>query len=157
MHSLPEIVRRQLAPTLVMLEKLIDGCTNTPWPQEKIGPREHVYHAMVGMDIWLHRDPGTYPFSEIVDDDAAQMKGTASDRIDGPFLSDFLLRLKQKVASLPDQPDDFLAPMTLRGKELTLLDRCLSQLRHLQHHIGAANVLTARAGGAPASWTGYAD
>jgi hypothetical protein len=112
---------------------------------------------MVGMDVWLSPDPMKFPFDQIVDDDAAECRAPASERISRPYLIDYLGRLEAKVVDLPDELEAYLATVTLRGREFTLLDRCLGQLRHMQHHISVANEKLRVRGATAVDWRGYGE
>lgn len=125
--------------------------------QTSLDVREHIYHALVGLDVWLTRDPMTFPFDEIVDDDAAQLKGPASARITRQYLLDYVDRLTTKIAALPDDGEAFLAEQEIRGRTFTLLDRCLSQLRHVQHHVGVVNEKLRRQDCEAVAWSGYGE
>lgn len=157
MHSLPDIVRRHFEPTLAMLRELIETCPEEVFASSMLGEREHLYHAMVGMDVWLSPDPMKFPFDHIIDDDAAECRAPASERISRAYLMDYLARLEAKIADLPVEPDAYLTVAVLRGREFTLLDRCLTQLRHVQHHIGVVNEKLRARGATAAGWQGYGE
>ena len=156
-HTLPAIVQRHFVPMMAMLRDVITSCPDDVLMAPTLGVREHIYHALVGMDVWLSPNPAAYAFGDIVDDDAAQLKAAASDRITRDFLIGFLDLLETKVAALPDDAVGYLEVVTLRGREFTLLDRCLGQVRHVQHHIGVANEKLRVRGARAADWRGYGE
>jgi hypothetical protein len=158
MTALPTIVRRHFTPMLAMIRDVLTRCPDAVLMQPQLDVREHLYHALVGMDVWLTADPGTYPFDAIVDDAAAQLKGgPASDRITRQYLLDYVARLAAKVAALPEDGEALLAEQEIRGRTFTLLDRCLGQLRHVQHHLGVVNEKLRRQGVDAAAWAGYGE
>ena len=157
MYMLSQVIRRQFAPLVSMLRQTIDACPDDAFTENTIGPREHIYHALVGMDIWLSADPAQYAFDGIVDKAAAQLDGPASDRVSREFLTDCLAKAERKVEDLPDDSESFLSIQELRGTEFTLLDRCLSQLRHVQHHIGVTNEIFRSMGKPTVGWSGYGE
>ena len=157
MHTLPEVIRRQFRPLLLMLRQSINACPDDAFTGKDIGPREHIYHALVGMDVWLAADPTQYAFDQIVDSAAAELEGLASNRVSREFLIEFLDRVEGKVADLPAHGEGFLTVHALRGKECTLLDRCLGQLRHVQHHIGAVGEIFRSQRQTPVDWSGYGE
>ncbi len=157
MHTLPQVIRRQFDPQLLMLRQSIDACPDEAFAGNVIGPREHLYHALVGMDIWLSADPSQYAFDRIVDNAAAELRGPASDGVSREFLIDFLGGVEKKVAELPDGGQDFLRVYDFRGTEITLLDRCLGQLRHGMHHIGVVNEILRSQGHPTVGWSGYGE
>ena len=95
------------------------------------------------------------PIDQIVDDDAAQLMGSASAAISRPFLVECLVRVEARVAALPTSDADFLTSQRLGGSEFTLLDRCIGQFRHTQHHIGMIHEKLAKSGATAADWRGY--
>ena len=154
---LAQVVQRQFAPVLSMLTEAINLCPDDAFNADTIGVREHVYHALVGLDVWLHPDPNTYPFDRIIDDDAAQLKGPASAQITKDFLLHYAAKIEAKVAAACSPSNDLLAVHTIRGTSFTGLDLCLSQLRHPMYHIGAINQIL-RANGSPTvEWHGYGE
>jgi len=54
-----------------------------------------------------------------------------------------------------DDGEALLADREIRGRTFTLLDRCLTQLRHVQHHLGVVNEKLRRQGVDAADWVGY--
>jgi hypothetical protein len=157
MTSLSEVVRRQFAPMLSMLRDVIDTCPDEIWLEPELGVREHLYHTLVGMDIWLSPDPALYPFDQIVEDDAAELRSPATAAISRGFLLDYLDRVEMRVADLPMPDAAYLTPHLLRDSEFTLLDRCLGQFRHTQHHVGLINEKLAARGAAAVDWRGYGE
>lgn len=157
MHTLPEVIQRQFRPLLLMLRRSIDACPDEAFTARNIGPREHIYHALVGMDVWLSSDPARYAFDQIMDSGAAQLDSPGSDRLSRAFLIHYLARVETKVVDLPDHVEGFLSVHVLCGKEITLLDRCLGQLRHVQHHVGAVNEIFRSQGRPPIDWSGYGE
>ncbi len=157
MGMLSVVVRRNLDPTLAMLREVVVDCPDVLWMSPATGIRQHVYHIMVGMDIWLSPDPGAYPFDEIVESDAAEFGAPLSDRISRAFLLAYLERLEARIAALPGDDAAYLDEVTLRGRRFTFLDRCLGQLRHAQHHIGVINERLYREGEHEVDWQGYGE
>jgi hypothetical protein len=157
MGRLSVVVRRHFDPTLAMLREVVVTCPDSLLTRSAIGIREHVYHIMVGMDIWLSPDPRAYPFDEIVESDAAEFGAPLSDRISRAFLLAYLERLEASIAALPDDDVAYLDEVTLRGRHFTLLDRCLGQLRHAQHHIGVINERLSRQDEREVDWQGYGE
>jgi len=140
-----------------MLTDAINLCPDDVFDPDRIGVREHIYHALVGMDVWLHPDPNTYSFDQILDDNAAQLKAPASAAITKEFLLDYVARIEGKVARLCSPSNDLLGETTLRGTALTGVDLCLSQLRHPMYHLGAINQMLRAAGRPTVKWRGYGE
>jgi hypothetical protein len=67
-------------------------------------------------------------------------------------LRTYLRTVEEKLKRLLNEFSDLLEEQTLKGKTLTILDRCLAQLRHTQHHIGSINSILRNTGGDPIEW-----
>ena len=156
-RTIGEVVKRQLGPQLEMVRKAIESCPDALLYSEGIGILEHLYHAVVGMDIWLSDDLSAYPFDQIVDDDAAQLKAPASEAVTREVLLGILDRLSERVDALPQDDRAYLNPASIQGREFTLLDRCIGQFRHVQHHVGVANERLHAQGLPRVGWLGYGE
>ena len=140
-----------------MVREVIDKCPDELFAPQAIGVREQVYHVLVGMDVWLHPDPSQYPFDKIVDGEAAQLNQLASDEISRAFLRGYLEDIEKKIEELLVQSRDPLEIRAFMGKEFTVLDLSLSQLRHAQHHIGVVNQMLHVHGSPIVEWRGYGE
>ena len=154
---LGQIVQRQFAPVLAMLTEAIHTCPDDLFCSPTVGVREHIYHVLVGMDVWLHPDPGRYPFDQIADNSAANLQRPADDPISKQFLLDYVAKIEGKVADRCAAATDLLAEQTIRGTSFATLDLCLSQLRHPMYHLGAINRMLAAHGSPTVKWQGYGE
>lgn len=157
MTSLHDVVVRHFIPTLAMLREIVETCPDAVWDEPQIGVREHVYHVLVGADVWLSPDVASYPFDQIVDDDGAEFRAPASAAISRDYLLAYVDLITARVAALPESDAELLAVQLLRGREFTLLDRCLGQFRHMQHHIGVINEKLRVRGASAVDWQGYGE
>jgi hypothetical protein len=148
---LHEVVRRHFKPMFAMLDAAI-AASAKELPGKPFGLREHIYHTLVSMDIWLHPNPAIYHFGEIEEDEAAQLQKPLSPRMTTRRLRTYLRTVEEKLKRLLNEFSDLLEEQTLKGKTLTILDRCLAQLRHTQHHIGSINSILRNTGGDPIEW-----
>jgi len=156
-RTVAEIVKRQFGPQLEMVRAAVLACPADAFEGGKIGPREHLYHALVGMDVWLTEDVSSFPFDRIVDRDAAELRGPASSAVSRSFLLEYVDRLIAKVDALADDDAALLSPSSARGGEFTLLDRCIAQFRHVQHHVGVVNTMLRERKLPAVRWLGYGE
>ncbi len=129
---------RHLEPALDMLEAAIQACPEHIWQRkDTIGPAEHVYHTVSSVDFWIRDLAHTFQPPPFHDENAAMMSGPAPKALDkGPLLA-YLNRMRAKCHDqLSGSDQDLLAETEIRGSPLSLADRCLSQIRHVQHHVG---------------------
>ncbi len=157
MRAVGEIVKRQLSPQLEMVRAALAVCPEATLEEGGIGLREHLYHARVGLDIWLSEDISSYPFDRIVEPEAAELTAPAGDALTKEFLFGFLDRVAERVNALPEEERAYLQTATLRGREFTLLDRCIMQFRPIQHHLGVFNERMRAQGLATVPWKGVGE
>lgn len=135
-QDLSVVLLRHLKPILEMLRQTILTCPEEVFAGDKILVREQLYHALVGMDIWFTDHPSNYPFNEILDMEAAQMHKLAPANISRRFLLSYLGKVEHKLAAMPMSMEKLLEKRDMNGDELTYLDQCFVQMRHVQHHLG---------------------
>jgi hypothetical protein len=157
MRTIAEVIRRQFGPQLDMVRAALARCPDWAFEAGEIGLREHLYHALVGADIWLTPDVFSYPFDRIVESEASELKAPAGERLSKEFLLDCLDRVIEKLNTLPEDDAAYLEPANLRGREFTLLDRCIMQFRHIQHHLGVFNERMRAHGLETVPWKGFGE
>ncbi len=157
MRTIAEIIKRQFGPQLEMMKEALQACPDSTFEEGEIGLLEHLYHALVGLDVWLTEDLFSYPFDEIVDQEAGNLRGSANEKVTKPYLLEYVDRMVEKVAALPEDNESYLAPADLRGQEFTMLDRCIGQFRHIQHHLGVFNERMRAHGLSTVPWMGFGE
>ncbi len=125
-YALSAVLLRHLEPALDMMEAAIRACPAHKWQGGgTIGPAEHIYHALPFQPPPFH------------DENAAMMSGPADQSLDKDTLLDYLERMRRKCRSQLNVSDvELLAEEAVRGRPVSLADRCLMQIRHIQHHVG---------------------
>lgn len=96
-------------------------------------------------------DPSQFPFA----DDAAQLRAPAGKVITRSHLLEHAIRPTREVDRWPDEDEAYLAVARIREREPTRLERCLTQLRHVQHHLGIASEIARDRGVPPVACRGY--
>jgi hypothetical protein len=157
MRTIAEIIKRQFGPQLEMVRAALLMGPDSVFDEDEIGLREHLYHVLVGMDVWFTEDVFSYPFDQIVESNASELKAPAGGTLSREFLLDYLDRMIEKTNALPDDDAAYLEPAILRGQEFTLLDRCIMQFRHIQHHVGVFNERMRAHGLSTVPWKGFGE
>ena len=156
-QDLSVVILRHLKPILEMLRHTILTCPEQVFAGDKMLVREQLYHALVGMDVWFTDQPSDYNFNEILDIKAAQMHGIAPTSISRRFLLAYLGKIEHKLAAIPMSPERFLEIRQMGGREITYLDQCLVQIRHVQHHLGEVDEIMRRHQLPLLEWRGYGE
>lgn len=154
-QDLSVVLLRHLKPILAMLRQTILTCPETVFSGDKLLVREHLYHSLVGMDIWFSQNPSHYPFHRIVDMEAAQMHKIAPDSISRRFLLSYLGQVEYKLANMPMSTEKLLEKREMEGEEITYLDQCFIQMRHVQHHLGEIDEIMREHHLPLLKWQGY--
>lgn len=138
MTMLSAVLLRHLEPTLAMLEAAVRACPEATWQgQDSPGPAEHVYHAISSVDFWIRDLVEPFQPPAFHDEHAAMMSGPAERSLDRNTLLAYLEKVRANCRdrlNIDDQ--ELLATLEVRGTPLSLADRCLMQIRHVQHHVG---------------------
>jgi len=145
---------------LDMLENVIRVCPEALWSQNgSIGVREHAYHVLSSMDLWIHDFSASgYEPPSFHERDAAMLTGAASEGLTRGVLLGYLRTIRAKYTQRLDQSDTaLLREELLRGRSFSLVDRCLSQLRHTQHHVGLIHRMIRERNGSELPWRSHGE
>ncbi|TXH61016.1 MAG: hypothetical protein E6Q84_03645 [Thiothrix sp.] len=156
-QDLSVVVLRHLKPILEMLRYTILNCPEQVFAGDKLLVREQLYHALVGMDVWFTDKPSDYNFSEILDIKAAQMHKIAPANISRRFLLSYLGKIEHKLAAIPMNWDKLLEIRSMGDREITYLDQCFVQMRHVQHHLGEIDEIMRSHNLPLLEWRGYGE
>lgn len=154
-QSLSIVLMRHLMPIFDMVKYTILHCPEDAFAGDEPLAREHLYHALVGMDIWLSTDPQTYAFQQISELEAAQMHKLASENISRRYLLAYTGQIEEKAKALPISDEKLLEIRHVYEHEITYLDQCLLQIRHVQHHLGEIDDIMRRFKYPLLKWKGY--
>lgn len=154
-QDLSVVLLRHLKPILEMLRYTILNCPDEVFSGEKILVREQLYHSLVGMDVWFSDHPNHYPFNEIPDMESAYMHKVAPDNISRRFLLSYLGKVEHKLALMPMSAEQLLEKRQMDDSEITYLDQCFVQMRHVQHHLGEIDEIMRSHGLPLLEWKGY--
>lgn len=166
-HDVKGIIWSQLGATLDMLENAIRACPDEVWsdPSRKPEWRTHdvvgfwyvVYHTLFFTDFYLSGVPHAEfmppaPYNR----DELDPAGLLPER---PFPKDAMLhylehcRQRCRTAIETLDANSFHRATTVGGRELSLPELCIYNLRHVQHHVAQLNlILRQRTGSDAPRW-----
>ncbi len=158
MYALSVVLLRHLEPALAMLKETVLACPEATWQrQASPGPAEHVYHAISSVDFWIRDLAEPFQPPAFHDEHAAMMSGPAERGLDKDTLLAYLEEVRANCRdrlNIDDQ--ELLATLEVRGTPLSLADRCLMQIRHVQHHVGVLHRMTHEETPADLPWREHA-
>ncbi len=157
MAELTRILLRHMQPTLDMLRTAIEKCPAKAWKgDQRMAVQEHAYHCLFYMDRRFHSSSEAYEPPAFHDEHAARMSGPAAQSLDPRLLLDYLDRVEAKLVDQLDVPEaSLMAEKTVEGKPFSLLDACLTHLRHVQHHTAVIQRLIHEEEPVSLSWRSY--
>ena len=159
--SIADILRRQFRPTLDMLERAIDSCPDEVWDARDDGHAfwQEAYHALIGLHFWLRRPGEGFQPAPFHSEEAANLgdvagPGVTREQIDA-YRRDVYARCDAVLEGLTSA--GAVEAEEMRGRKLTLADRLLTQVRHVQHHVGCMHSTLRRRTGATPDWVGFGE
>jgi uncharacterized damage-inducible protein DinB len=159
--TLGQILGRQAEPTLSMLEEILRTCPADAWGQthaDRPAIWQQVYHVLLGLSIWLHWPRPTVQLPEFHRDQADMVPGVESvwtQEFLAPFARRVLAKAREYLRKL--ETVDPMETMEIRGQWFTRADLVLSQIRHVQHHVGNIHAEMRRQTGANPPWHGVGE
>lgn len=135
------VLRRQLEPTLQMLEHLIAACPDDFWMDARQKYWRHVFHATTSMKFWFRQQSDeefTIPNfgKDIVEDLDKECTDYPTKEEMQKYMKEIL---SMAYAFMDDLTDEKLLAPCVLFEEITKTDVILMQIRHVQHHIGYCN------------------
>jgi hypothetical protein len=143
-----------------MLRESIQACPDGLWNAADQGAPfwQYAYHTLYSLDSWLY-DPATGfeppPFhtpDALLESGIVPAVSLSRKQVEG-----YLDQVYARCAAFLDglTPDALVRESEFLGRTWTLGDRILTQLRHVQHHVGHMNGLLKRLSGSSPGWVGY--
>ena len=155
--DLLSVLVRQFYPSLETVKGLIDRCPDELWLKNVGRPYwQHIYHALVGPDFWFRMEEfRLYSFKKDVTPD---LTVKSKDSLTREEMGQYYRIVKEKC-------DRFFNSMNTQklflesyiSKEHTNTDLVLSQIRHIQHHVGFCNCLLRQHDFEAVEWRGYGE
>lgn len=156
-----EILKRGFMPSFKMLKGIVDNCPEDIWLKEVRGfPYwQQVYHVSFFVDYWLREDysKGVEFRSVIFDKEVYVELDQRSDEVlTKNELQDYLIKIEEKIEGIfANLTDEQLLEEIVPGSGFTYNDVILSQIRHIQYHVGNANSLLKYQDVPTVNWMGY--
>jgi hypothetical protein len=157
--TMVDIIYRQLEATITMLQNAIAACPDDLWVAKGDGPAiwQQAYHATFWLFAWA-RDWNT-PFETPAfhSQEALELRPGATPVITREQLAAYARDARE--ACLPYlrtlTPEALLETREAFGKSWTTADRIFSQLRHVQHHVGAMHAQLGKRATQPLQWIAF--
>jgi hypothetical protein len=138
------VLKRQMEPSLEMLEKMIDQCPDELWTKINGGFPfwQQLLHAYVGIEFWTN--PTYVGFSEpnFGKDITSDLDKTCKDYLTKEKLKNYSKQIRIKLNNYFDELNSqkLLESSSIWDK-YSYCDVILGQLRHIQYHVGHCNCI----------------
>jgi len=142
-----------------MLRDAIGQCSNSEWTLAGANAPvwQQVYHATFWLNAWA-RDWAT-PFKKPTfhTDQTLEQRNGAFPVITREQMQDYLNKVESECISFLDglTDDTLVAAEEAFGQTWTPADRIMSQIRHVQHHVGKICAQIREATGTPPKWRAF--
>lgn len=157
--TIVEILRRQFEPTLEMLRRAIQECSDEVWDakDEEAPFWQQAYHTLFWLDFWLSDPDEGFEPPSFHGRDAVALVQTSCPSFSREQIEGYLEEVYAKCGKLLDglTLDALDQESQISGKRWTVGDRLLGQLRHVQHHVGYMNCMLRRKAGSAPGWIGF--
>ena len=155
-----EILKRHFDPTFEMLGELVATCPGSLWDSRQDGGPfwQQITHVLTGIHFWLSgiEEPFVGPdFGSGPVPDLGSMPDLAvpKDKVNG-----YLGAVGDEVGAFFRRVDENNLTMSSPVHQgFTHADLILTQLRHIQHHIGICNRMLQESGHPRAHWRGFGE
>jgi hypothetical protein len=153
------IIKRQFAPALQMLEDIISHCPEELWRNNHFGRPlwKRMLHALESVDFFLN-DFDRYHFHDIGKEVSAEFDVEDMKDMSKEEMSVYFGKVKSKcLTAFTRLNDTGLLEQSPTHPEYTFLDIFMMQLRHLALNTGRCNEALAANGKGGSGWIGYAE
>lgn len=161
-HLHVSILKRQFDPVLQMLQKCIEQCSEDLWFKEEENGSpywQQLYHATFFIDFWLREvysqdvEYRSMIFEKTLEVDLAKQ---SVDYLTKEELDEYLTRIQVKIDQFfVNLTDSKLITPIMERTDMTFLDVILSQIRHVQYHVGRCNCLLKQHNLQTVKWIAY--
>ena len=155
MTAVADFLRRHLEPSLDMLADAIRLCPDDFWTETMAGYPywRQMYHALESLDYWLTvkavgAGGEAYEAQRFGKDVSPELDGDCREVVVKGELLAFLGDLRSRLDSL----------LAVVGEgDAAAVDALLTQIRHIQYHVGHGDAALRSRGAAPGVWKGYGE
>ena len=158
---LASILKRQIEPAFEMIESIVSNCASQTW--EGIGTAtpiwQQVYHCLFWTEAWLRDYDMALEYPQWHRDEYRDMKGHCAHTASKEEMLDYLHRVKKEALQYIGlhSRSSLLDEIEVAGRKWTICDIVISQIKHLQHHIGYMNGILRANHDLVARWMGYGE
>jgi hypothetical protein len=155
-----DIIKRQFDPCLEMLWKIIDYCPEDVWLREEAGAPfwQQVYHTIYWMDFWLREEYSQAEYRSMIIEKGLsfELDKVSRDCLSREESQEYLEKVQAKLERFFGKLDDgkLTSPIVERSG-FTYLDAIVSQIRHIQYHVGQCNTILGGQGEKTVEWIAY--
>ena len=157
--TIVEILRRNLAPTLQMLSNAIRTCPDEMWNAADEGAPlwQQAYHTLFWLNAWARDWGQKLEYPSFHSDKARDLIVGASPVITKAQMEAYMDKVFSDCEALMDTvtPERLTQEIEAFGKQYTIADRVLGQIRHVQHHVGTMHGVLKRKTGHTPHWVGF--
>ncbi len=157
--TIVDIIRRNLEPTLEMLSDIIEECPDEVWVADDGNAPiwQQTYHTVFWLNAWARDWAKPFERPSFHTREALDMVKGAAPVLTRQRLAEYLRRARAECDAFLDDltPESLVLEYEAFGKRWTHADRILGQIRHVQHHVGAAHAIMCEKTGKTPRWVGY--
>jgi uncharacterized damage-inducible protein DinB len=159
MTTMMDLLRRHLQPALDMLANAVKACPDDVWDAaDGTAPIwQQAYHTLFWLEAWLPCWGHEVERPAFHTDEALNLTRGASPVITRRQMEGYMEQVYSELESYLDSiPVESLTEETTAfGQTWTVADRILTQIRHVQHHVGSMHSILKRRTGRAPEWLGY--
>ncbi len=158
--SFADIVKRQFDPSYEMLYQIVDHCPDNVWLREEAGAPywQQAYHTTYWVDFWLREEYSQAEFRSLIfnKDLSFELDKASRDCLTREELKEYLRKVQEKLGRFFEKLDDEkLRSPIVEWSGFTYLDAIVSQIRHIQYHVGQCNTILGKQGVNAVEWVAY--
>jgi len=154
-----EILHRHLTPTFQMLSNAIRTCPEEIWSaaDEGVPLWQQFYHTLFWLDAWARDWDKEFEYPTFHSDEARDLTPGASPVITKAQMEEYMAKVFSDCETLLETvtPELLTRETEAFGKQWTIADRILGQIRHVQHHVGTMHAALKRGTSHTPHWVGF--
>ena len=154
------ILKRQFDPSFEMLCRIVEQCPEEVWHKEEVGSPfwQQVYHTTYWVDFWLREEYRQAEFRSLIftKDVSFELDKVSRECLTQDESKEYLGRVQEKLGRFFEMlDDDKLRSPIVEWSGFTYLDAIISQIRHVQYHVGQCNTILGFGGLKAVEWVAY--
>jgi hypothetical protein len=142
--NLPHILRRQLDPSIKMLQDLIDVCPDQVWTSSGDGRPfwQQIMHALISVQFWFREADEAFRPPDLGQGPVPDLDVEPGFSVSKESVKDYLSVIVRRIDAffLRLSEEKLTSPSSIYNK-VSYADIAVGQIRHLQHHVGYCNAI----------------